>query len=325
MAVVRVAGHELFGVPVNEQFPIALHDNGDGTFSIVVYDTNAKDGTVTAVYAGAGLTGGPITSSGSLSLPNIGTPGTYALATITTDVWGRVVLASSGSEEGIGTVTAVYAGSGLSGGPITSSGSLAIGIHDHSTNVFGGKLVQASTHESPDTDAATSSLHHTLGSSATQAAAGSHAHIGMGTVTNVYAGAGLTGGPITTSGSLALPTLGVSGSYTNASLTLDSYGRVTFASSGVGVVAAKQTEIDFGATPIDVKDFTITDADVVATSNIMVQVAYIAPTGKELDELDFDVFDFRAVAGTGNFTLHARSLEGLVADKFKVIYFLSKN
>jgi hypothetical protein len=49
----------------------------------------------------------------------------------------------------------------------------------------------------------------------------------------------------------------------------------------------------------------------------------VAPTGKSLDELEFDSFDFRAVAGAGNFTLYARSLEGLVADKYKINYSYS--
>lgn len=40
--------------------------------------------------------------------------------------------------------------------------------HDHSSN----KLAQANTHESADTDAATTALHHTLGTGANQAAAG---------------------------------------------------------------------------------------------------------------------------------------------------------
>lgn len=48
--------------------------------------------------------------------------------------------------------------------------------HDHSGTTEGDKLAQANTHESPDTDAATSSLHHTIGASATQAAAGNHTH-----------------------------------------------------------------------------------------------------------------------------------------------------
>jgi len=37
-------------------------------------------------------------------------------------------------------------------------------------------ITQANSHNSPDTDAATTSLHHTIGASATQAAAGNHNH-----------------------------------------------------------------------------------------------------------------------------------------------------
>lgn len=49
--------------------------------------------------------------------------------------------------------------------------------HSHaSTGLQGGKLAQSSTHESPDTDAGTSSLHHTIGTGANQAAAGNHTH-----------------------------------------------------------------------------------------------------------------------------------------------------
>lgn len=47
--------------------------------------------------------------------------------------------------------------------------------HDHASN----KLAQANTHESPDTDAATTSLHHTLGTGQYQAAAGNHNHDGQ--------------------------------------------------------------------------------------------------------------------------------------------------
>ena len=52
--------------------------------------------------------------------------------------------------------------------------------HDHSGDTSdmhkGAKLTQANTHQSPDTDTATSSLHHTIGTGATQSAAGNHHH-----------------------------------------------------------------------------------------------------------------------------------------------------
>ena len=91
----------------------------------------------------------------------------------------------------------------------------------------------------------------------------------------------------------------------------------------VDIASLSQTEIDFGSTPVDEKTFTITDSHINTSSEIMVQLAYVAPTGKEIDELEFDSFDFRAVAGSGNFTLYARSLEGLVADKFIINYSYS--
>jgi hypothetical protein len=53
------------------------------------------------------------------------------------------------------------------------------GNHDHDgTDGHGKKLSQSATHESPDTDASTSALHHTLGTGANQAAAGNHNHSG---------------------------------------------------------------------------------------------------------------------------------------------------
>lgn len=52
-------------------------------------------GTVTSVVAGAGLSGGTITSSGTISLPSTGvTPGTYQ-GSVTVDTYGRLTAASN--------------------------------------------------------------------------------------------------------------------------------------------------------------------------------------------------------------------------------------
>ncbi|MCX6106001.1 MAG: hypothetical protein NTY08_09245 [Proteobacteria bacterium] len=55
--------------------------------------TGAGGGTVTSLTAGAGLTGGTITNSGTIGLANVGTAGTYAK--VVTDAQGRVTSGTS--------------------------------------------------------------------------------------------------------------------------------------------------------------------------------------------------------------------------------------
>lgn len=87
-----------------------------------------------------------------------------------------------------------------------------------------------------DIDSAVTSIHHTLGTGAAQAAAGNHTHAGAGTVTNIATGTGLTGGPITTTGTISDANTGVvAATYGDASnipqIAVNAQGRITAASN----------------------------------------------------------------------------------------------
>lgn len=107
-------------------------------------------------------------------------------------------------------------------------------------------------------------------------------------------------------------------------LTADASGNGTWqaASGGSGSTSIKSTEIDFGTTPIWEKDFTITDAAVSPATKVRAYIGYEAPTGKTLDELEFEHIVLLANGGSGVINLNARSLLGKVIGRFVVHYLL---
>jgi len=89
-------------------------------------------------------------------------------------------------------------------------------------------------------------------------------------------------------------------------------------------VIMKQTEIDFGSTPVSEASFTIPDEAVLVTSRLIGCVAYTAPSGKDLDELDMDGLDLKLAPGDRSFTLYAKPVDGsYVAGTFLINYLVS--
>ena len=95
-------------------------------------------GTVTSVSTGAGLTGGPITKTGTISIPALGVSNSMlADSSIkvvagsglsgggTVALGGTVTLTNAAPSSG-GTVTSISTGAGLTGGPITKTGTIGI-------------------------------------------------------------------------------------------------------------------------------------------------------------------------------------------------------
>lgn len=95
------------------------------------YVPSGDDAAVTSVTAGAGLTGGTITSTGTIALDTSGvSAGTYQGLTV--DAYGRVTAAQNmGYTTNTGTVTSIGITNGggltVSGSPVTTSGNITVG------------------------------------------------------------------------------------------------------------------------------------------------------------------------------------------------------
>jgi len=91
-----------------------------------------SNGTVTQINTAGPITGGPITSTGTINLAASGvTASTYGNATIipviTVDTYGRITSAANVTlSAGTGTVTLVSTDANLTGGPISTTGTIGL-------------------------------------------------------------------------------------------------------------------------------------------------------------------------------------------------------
>ena len=211
----------------------------DGTVTCQA-DTSGGSGTVSNVATGAGLTGGPITATGTIGLAATQLLPTTACANNQIAKWsGSAWICASETGGGSGTVTNVATGAGLTGGPITATGTIGLaatqllpiaacannqiakwdgsawGCANDTPGTLVGVLTGTGLSGGPITSLGTINIEPTFRLPQTCSAnqlARYNATVNLwecftpSAVTNIATGLGLTGGPITATGTLAADT-----------------------------------------------------------------------------------------------------------------------
>jgi hypothetical protein len=173
--------------------------NGAATSGTVTVNAGAcldqvAGGTVTNLAQGSGitLTPNPVTTTGTIAADTAylqrRVSGTCAAGSSIRTINADGTVACETDDVGVGTVTSVGTGTGLTGGPITTTGTIAADTAYLQRRVSG-------------VCAAGSSI-RTINTDGTVVCETDD--VGTGTVTSITAGAGLTGGTITTSGTIAV-------------------------------------------------------------------------------------------------------------------------
>jgi hypothetical protein len=78
--------------------------------------------------------------------------------------------------------------------------------------------------------------------------------------------------------------------------------------------------VDFGSSPTYDGYFTITDAGVSSSSNIIITQSGVAASGQDADENELINFHLTVTPGTGNFSVYLQAEDGYVAGKYTFYY-----
>lgn len=231
----RQKGDDSLAVIAASKVPLVRTISINGTAQNLTDDRAWSVGTVTSVATGYGLSGGPVTTTGTVSADSASITSRPRLQKVADSL--ALLISSSGG----GTVLSVSAGTGMSFPTITSTGSVSVDTVSMSTRLWRQKGTDSANvlinQRVRISDTATMLLPYvrhagfglikiptdagkTQGLSVDTAlvstrawrqkgidsVAALFAASGSGTVTSITAGLGLTGGTITSSGTVALDT-----------------------------------------------------------------------------------------------------------------------